>query len=194
MPRSPGKAALPSFSPVKKEINFPEVMARCCRRGAADKISRLIELGCDVDLILDDNGSRPLHIVSQYGHCPCISLLISHGCTIDTQDFSGLTPCALACLHARRQALHLLVEHGCSIHIVDNALCSPSWHAAKRGYPDIIEYLASKGADIYAPNENGVTPSLAAAASGCVNVLQWYEEEAGIELSEDHFKILGSLT
>ena len=104
--------------------------------GDLEKVKHLIKNGGEVnyEYKYDDGRSNCLlHNASYFGKFEVAKLLIKHGAQIDSRDFEGKTPLAIAARKARLEAsqghlefVKLLLENGADVNSKDNYKSDPS--------------------------------------------------------------------
>lgn len=70
-------------------------------------------------------GDTPLHIVSYWGDCEAISILVANGANINATGESGFTPLHCATQMNKPEAIQLLLRLGAESNIPDSANLSP---------------------------------------------------------------------
>jgi len=81
-------------------------------------------MGHKIDSVMYQNGygDTPLHIVSSWGDCDSIKILLKSGADINAQGETGFTPLHCACEQNQPKAIELLVSFGAKIKKDGNGL------------------------------------------------------------------------
>ncbi len=78
----------------------------------ADMTGLLVRAGADVNMELDDNETRPLHIAAQEGFIAGVKGLLDHGADIEAVNGDGETPLLVAVRRQRFAVVELLLQRG----------------------------------------------------------------------------------
>lgn len=78
----------------------------------ADMTGLLVRAGADVNMELDDNASRPLHIAAQEGFIAGVKSLLDHGADIEAVNGDGETALLVAVRRQRFAVVELLLQRG----------------------------------------------------------------------------------
>jgi uncharacterized protein len=85
----------------------------------ADMTSLLIRAGADVNMELDAEENRALHIAAQEGFTAGVRTLLDHGADIETVNGDGETPLLVAVRRQRFAVVELLLMRGADLHHAD---------------------------------------------------------------------------
>ena len=123
-----------------------KLLRRACECGSFELIDVLIvDFKLNPCSVIDNYGNTPLHIAAYFGHKAIASLLIKHGCPVDSINFQGETP------------LHLI----CSSGVID-----PTYSF------ELINLFISKfKADITKTDAKGDQPIHKSAQAGCTSII-----------------------
>ena len=123
-----------------------KLLRRACECGSFELIDVLIvDFKLNPCSVIDNYGNTPLHIAAYFGHKAIASLLIKHGCPVDSINFQGETP------------LHLI----CSSGVID-----PTYSF------ELINLFISKfKADITKTDVKGDQPIHKSAQAGCTSII-----------------------
>jgi len=78
----------------------------------ADMTGLLVRAGADVNMELDENETRPLHIAAQEGFIAGVKGLLDHGADIEAVNSDGETPLLIAVRRQRFAVVELLLTRG----------------------------------------------------------------------------------
>ena len=109
------------------DVNTPYFTARtgqttplveCAKRGTSRIVSRLLELGADVNV--GSGGRFPLHEALEYKRLKCAKLLVKAGADVNQQNDYSETPMYRAARALQNESVNLLLEHGADVNTPDN--------------------------------------------------------------------------
>ncbi|BFZ13265.1 hypothetical protein BsWGS_16304 [Bradybaena similaris] len=138
-----------------------------CEQGATDCVQALLEQGCEVDSVLDDEENTPLQVAAANGNEQVVRLLIMRGAGLDKSNIFGWTPLLQAARYGHTNIVALLVQHQTDLHARTRYGASALTLAAKGGHLQTVKFLLEAGVDL-----NGIgdgcefTPLLVAAQHG----------------------------
>jgi ankyrin repeat protein len=89
----------------------------------------------------DSNGWTPLMTACQHGTPEIVSLLISHGASIDSKNNRHETPLMIACTHGNTNIVRVLLENGASIFDRTPTGWTPIMFASYGGHVDTMKLL-----------------------------------------------------
>ncbi|HET9834856.1 MAG TPA: ankyrin repeat domain-containing protein, partial [Rhodanobacteraceae bacterium] len=133
--------------------------------GDADAVSRLLELGFDIDT-RDERGASALLRACGAGHVETAQRLLQARADAALAADSGATPLSAAVSARRTELVKLLLEHGAKADQRLPGNATALMVAAALGFPEIVEILLERGADAALTDEHGHT-ALHAAARFC---------------------------
>jgi len=101
-----------------------------------------------------EDGDRPLHIASLYGHLACVQILLAAGASIEVRDEDGGLPLHDACAGGYREIVSMLLRAANSQEQLKRVLDSfdidgdtPLHHAARGNHSDVVQMLLDSGAN-----------------------------------------------
>lgn len=99
----------------KKTVHISKInesFIEACERGLQDAALYLIEMGADVESVIDKTGQTPIVIASKTGNSAIARLLIDYGADVNMPDGLGHTPLEWACMEGHAKIARLLLENG----------------------------------------------------------------------------------
>lgn len=124
-------------------------------------LSRLAELGRDVDSLRTAHGATPLHVASS---ACCVRRLLEHGASPSTIDSSWTTPLAYFARSGNAEAISALQQHApasfslaCACSATDDGARTVLMHAVQSGSIDAVQLVLGAGADLDAADLDGHT-------------------------------------
>jgi ankyrin repeat protein len=133
--------------------------------GDADAVSRLLELGFDMNT-RDERGASALLRACGAGHLETAQRLLQSRADAALAADSGATPLSAAVSARRTEVVKLLLEHGAKADQRLPGNATALMVAAALGFPEIVEVLLERGADAALTDDHGHT-ALHAAARFC---------------------------
>jgi ankyrin repeat protein len=115
-----------------------------------EEINRLLKIDDDyLDLKLNENNYRPIHIAAEVGDTRSLEILVSHGADVnDSRNKDEYTPLHLAAKRNRVNAIRYLVQQGANIDDNDNEYeMTPLFYAVYAQYYPAASALLELGAD-----------------------------------------------
>jgi hypothetical protein len=150
-----------------------------------EAMQEILEQHADVNMC-DNQGRSPIHMIAD--NCSVhatrmVSLLLSHGSDVDSEDSSQCTPLHHATHRGNMAIIVALVEEGgANVNKPSGGRGdTPLMVSAREGQCQTAKYLLSKGADINAVNEDGDTALTVAKTTSMVHLLK----EAWTEASQE---------
>lgn len=144
------------FTPLHYAVKIP---------GNIDVVTRLIELGANVNEKSEQEGCAPLHLAAQSGDIEIVKKLIERGAVIDEPNDSNLTAYQMAKKANHPEIMALLLEMGAKENIqekVNETIIKPlSLHeelhsAVENNQLNRVKELLNKGADVNIKDQNGI--------------------------------------
>ncbi len=157
------------------DISLPLNVAS--REGDAQRVSKLIAAGEDIDASDSIYGLTPLHEAASSGSVESVRILLDAGATVDSLTNRGQTPLHAAAFHGHLDIVEELIDAGADADKVDHNRDTPLFKAADSGNADLVKFLIDAGASVNGVHEDGRTPLFAAAWNNHVDA-------AGVLLSE----------
>jgi len=140
-----------------------EQLLAAVRRGDADRIELLLDLGARVDS-RDVWGKQPISVASFYGDIAAVELLLQRGADVNAQDNWHRTPLIAATQAGRIWVVDILLHHGAAVdHRSSNGI-SALIAAAQRGNVAAVQMLLAAGADVDSQDITGRTALMWAAS------------------------------
>lgn len=137
---------------------------RAVSRNYIEGISKLVELGADVDA-KDETGMTPLFEAAFYDNVESIVKLVEFGADVNATNDDLQTPLFYAASYNCVASITKLVELGAKINATDNHKMTPLFSAVFFNSVDAIEKLINLGANIEAKDCHGETALFKAAYS-----------------------------
>ncbi|XP_005095515.1 ankyrin repeat and SAM domain-containing protein 6 [Aplysia californica] len=144
-----------------------------CEQGDTDCVQALLEDGCEVDCVLDDEENTALQVAAANGSEQVVRLLIMRGAGLDKSNIFGWTPLLQAARYGHTNIVALLSQHQADLHAKTRYGASAMTLAAKGGHMQTVKLLIDSGVDV-----NGIgdgcefSPLLLAAQHGHDAVLR----------------------
>jgi ankyrin repeat protein len=166
-----------------EEISSSMLLRFACKNGNMEKAKLLIETGANVNEISVTDGKTALHLATEIGHLELIKILVLSGAKINTQDFYGFTPLALAVQGYYTEIVEFFILNtDVKVNTPNKInLESPLMIAAHLGDETLVRLLIkSKKVNINHKNLNGFTAIEIASGHGYTNIveiLQVYQEK-----------------
>ncbi len=160
-------------------------MAQAARESDADKLSRLIEAGGDVNAV-DSSGLTALNWAVYHGNADCVRrLLAAPGIDVNKADLQGFTPLFWAIYKNNTECVQLLLAApGIDVNRQDKNGCTPLFWAARNGFSDGMQCLLN--APAIGVNKAGLenkTPLYEAALNGQVECVQLLLAAPGVDVN-----------
>ncbi|RUS71201.1 hypothetical protein EGW08_021037 [Elysia chlorotica] len=127
-------------------------------QGDTECVQTLLEQGCEVDCLLDDEENTPLQVAAANGNEQVVRLLIMRGAGLDKANLFGWTPLLQAARYGHSSIVGLLSQHQADLHARTRYGSSALTLAAKGGHLQTVRLLIELGLD---PN------GLMAGGDGC---------------------------
>ncbi|GFS05851.1 ankyrin repeat and SAM domain-containing protein 6 [Elysia marginata] len=147
-----------------------------CEQGDTDCVQVLLEQGCEVDCLLDDEENTPLQVAAANGNEQVVRLLIMRGAGLDKANLFGWTPLLQAARYGHSSVVGLLSQHQADLHARTRYGSSALTLAAKGGHLQTVRLLIELGLDPSGFMTGGdgceFLPMLAAAQCGHDAVLR----------------------
>jgi len=105
------------------------------------KVEDFLMKGFPVNLELNDNGWRLLHVAAQTGNVGIIKFLLVKGAFIDQTDNEEATALMIAVINNKQEAVNALIEAGADTTIPDVSGRSPAQAAMRLKYKGIYQAL-----------------------------------------------------
>lgn len=106
----------------------------------------LLEGKADPDIVEPRQGATPLHWASYLGNSAAVSLLLSHGASLEARELAGQTPLHWASRKNRVDAVRALLNAGADINAIDNRGASALMYAIEHNAVAAVEILLASGA------------------------------------------------
>ena len=109
-------------------------------------VKRYIKLGMDVNMIENDTGLTPLHVVAMGKNTKIAKILLKYGANVSSKDKRSLTPLLYAVNNNEFSMVNLLIRYGSNINLANNKGFTPLSEASRYGYLPIIKLLLKNNA------------------------------------------------
>ncbi len=137
---------------------FPKELFNAAKNGDLEEVKRIMT-SSPLVLIVDEQGSTPVHYAASGGHLHVLEHLFGlPGFSPNDVNREGVTALHWAAVSGKRNAVDYLVTRGANVDAKDKQGRTPLFAAAAVGRADVVEYLIMHGADMDAKDSNGVTP------------------------------------
>ncbi|TRX87810.1 hypothetical protein FHL15_011303 [Xylaria flabelliformis] len=134
--------------------------------GHSEAISRLLELGADVNDGALDTLRTPLHMAAANGQINALELLMSRGAQVNCVAKGEGTPLTLALAWNQEEAANLLLLNGASSTLTSEDFDSPLVLAALKGFTNVVSHLLEAGGAQNQSSQKYGSALAAAASSG----------------------------
>ena len=133
----------------------------------------------------DGRSNSLLHNASYFGKFEVAKLLIKHGAQIDSRDFEGKTPLAVAASQAHLEVVKLLLENGADVNSKDNYGRIPLLFALHKGKEnlEVIKLLIEKGSDVESMNNVGENLLHRAVYNGHLDILDFFLKNKYVDVN-----------
>ena len=139
----------------------------------ANKLTKMIGLGADVNMVNSDNRS-PLMLAVKGKQIDCLKVLIANNAEIDLANKYGYTALMFAAWYGKLEAVKYLAENGANIEFQTNGGATSLMEAATNAQLDVMRYLIDKGAKVDAQDKYGETALMKAVKRGHdINVINY---------------------
>ena len=130
-----------------------------CERGTAIKlVDKMIEMGVDVNSVVDNNNTA-LHLLAEKnGNHKVFSALLQAGANVNARNIKQMTPLHFACEKGHLELINLLIQHKADVNAQDDQLCTPLHLAVIYDRYEAAELLLKNGANPNLPNNNNELP------------------------------------
>ncbi len=112
----------------------------------ADMTGLLLRAGADVNMILDDEGTLPLHIAAQEGFAAGVKALLDHGAYIEANNGDGETALLVAVRRQKFAVVEMLIARGADLSHVDaygNTALSLAQRRSHTGIPRLLDGIVT---------------------------------------------------
>jgi ankyrin repeat protein len=136
----------------------------------------LLKEGADVNKATDD-GTTPLFMASQHGHCDVVEALLRGGADVNKAKNDGTTPLFMASQNGHCDVVEALLRGGADVNKANNDGATPLYIASEKGHCDVVEALVRAGADLTLA-WRGRTPLRSATRKGHTDVVRVLQSAA----------------
>eukprot|EP01045_Picozoa_sp_COSAG04_P000282 COSAG04_NODE_6_length_47123_cov_87.347482_5_plen_1442_part_00 len=163
---------------VEQDANPPHTQQRLFTAAAGDteELSRLLDGGCDVDMILEEEMDKTTTALLQalrHEHEPAARLLLDRGANPNLADSGGITPLMQVTVSGSLPLMQLLLKAGAEVDATDPDTGGTVFHiACTTNKPDCAEALVRAGSDTSLRCKQGMTGRDIAQAAGHSAVLE----------------------
>lgn len=134
-------------------------------KGNIDVVSRLLELGADVNLLPDDSVSI-LAWPTRGRDWPIVRLLVAHGASQSARFLDWDTPLHVAAERDSCELAAFLIDHGADVNCKGSYGRTPLMMAVRKGNTKMVSLLLARGADVNSRDDDGQT-ALSMALKNC---------------------------
>lgn len=130
-----------------------------CQRGAAIKlIEKMIEMGVDVNSVVDNNNTALHLLAANNGNHKVFSVLLQAGANVNARNNKQRTPLHFACEMGNLELINLLIQHKADVNAQDDQRCTPLHLAVIYDRYEAAKLLLEYGANPNLPNNNNEHP------------------------------------
>jgi len=125
------------------------------------KMSLLIAMGADCDMVPSDVGYGAIHTAVMYGSIPCVILLVANGANVDSKaEIEGetFTPLGIACKEGFLQMAEVLIKLGANVNMKDSEGNTALHFVVELDNIELVKLMLDNGADVSIANNEGFTP------------------------------------
>ena len=141
----------------------------------------------NVNMIITDAGSEPLHIGAFSGTEEICNFLLQNGANVNSSNFYGVTPLHLADNESKLEIVKLLIQHGADMDAKEHRLQQTPLHFAVSEYKlKLAKILIQNGADVNAKQNKGFAPLHIAIDKGNMAMTKLLVENGAIIDSIDN--------
>ncbi len=111
-----------------------------------DMTGLLLRAGADVNMVLDDDGTLPLHIAAQEGFAAGVKTLLDHGAYIEAVNGDGETALLVAVRRQKFSVVEMLILRGANLGHVDaygNTALSLAQRRSHTGIPRLLNGIVT---------------------------------------------------
>jgi len=119
--------------------------------------------------------ASPLFLAAQEGQMKVLSLLLSHGASVNSAaEDDGSTPLLIATQGQHRAAVETLLAHGADANATRGDGVTPLYIACQNGYTELVEPLLRYKADVRLPvTADGATPLFISSQNGHYSAVKY---------------------
>ena len=118
-------------------------------------VSRLLELGADVNQRLAVRNGTVIHMAASKGNAEVVRLLVEHGADIEAEDEDGWTAVFYAALSGDLETIQYLCDQGADIQRTTGEGFTPLIAGMENGQLEVARLLVELGVDIHARDSYG---------------------------------------
>ncbi|XP_078583877.1 uncharacterized protein LOC144866390 [Branchiostoma floridae x Branchiostoma japonicum] len=133
----------------KKETK-EEALAEAAQHGDTVRVKQLLEEGVNPNYTYNFFKQTSLHRAAENGHHETVSVLLTAGADVNTQDGSGMTPLYRAVLLGHHETVSALLTAGADVNTQDWSQRTPLHRAAVNDHHETVSALLAAGADVNA--------------------------------------------
>jgi len=143
------------------------------RKGNADEVERLLNMGADVNATDTQSGWTVLMYAAYYKQNEIAELLILRGAEVNEKSLLGETALTFACGNGNKKLAELLISKGADVNAKTITGMTALMYASSNGYKEIVELLLLNKADVNARNKYGETALMFACENGHKEVVDF---------------------
>ena len=130
-----------------------------CERGATIKlVDKMIEMGVDVNSVVDNNTTALHLLAAKNGNHKVFSALLQAGANVNARNNKQMTPLHFACERGHLELINLLIQNKADVNAQDDQRCTPLHLAVIYDRYEAAELLLKNGANPNLPNNNNELP------------------------------------
>ena len=147
------------------KMTLNEQLTEAVKTGDAAEVRRLLALGADADVVVEDERTALLH-AARYGRTDVALALLDAGANLNAVDSAGWTPLMNAVRCGDTELALALVRAGADVNVAGWMGVTALSAAASLGQAAVVPALLDAGADVNAKDHGGMTALMKAAWHG----------------------------
>ncbi|XP_049611496.1 ankyrin repeat domain-containing protein 10 isoform X2 [Syngnathus scovelli] len=111
--------------------------------GQLECVMRLVQMGCNVNMVSTRFNHTPIHTAALGGHTRCVLWLLQAGADVNRQDLIGEAPIHKAARAASMECIQVLLIAGAKLHLRNTSGQTAADLARTHGSDDCLRFIAN---------------------------------------------------